>query len=84
MFDKGKLRLFWHLIKMDSNSKPRQVWERRAEEPGGRGRPRIQLEEYVGMQAWKKREESAGSDQTGEEQESVPDVADATRRLKGR
>jgi len=62
MFDKGKLRLFWHLIRMDSNSKSRQVRERRAEGPGGRERPRIQLEEHVGMLAWKKREEFAGSD----------------------
>ena len=53
MVDKGELRLFWHLIRMDSNSKPRQVWERRAEVPRGRGKPRIQLEEHMGMLAWK-------------------------------
>jgi hypothetical protein len=38
---------------MDINSKPRQVWERRAEGPRGRGKPRIQLEEHMGMLAWK-------------------------------
>jgi len=59
MVDKEEVRLFWHLIRMDSHSKPRQVWERRAEGPRGRGRPRIQLEEHMGMLAWKKREEFA-------------------------
>jgi hypothetical protein len=54
MVDKEELRLFWHLIRMDSNSKPRQVWETRAEESPGRGRPRIQLQEHMGMLAWKK------------------------------
>jgi len=53
MVDKGELRLFWHLIRMDSNSKPRQVWER-TEGLRGKRRPRIQLQEHMGMLAWKK------------------------------
>jgi len=47
---------------MDSNSKTRQVWERRTEEPRGGERPRIKMEEHMGMLAWTKGKEFSGSD----------------------
>jgi hypothetical protein len=47
MVDKRELRWFGHLIKMDSNKKPRQVWDARFEGTWGRGRPKIEWEELV-------------------------------------
>jgi len=47
MVDKRELRWFGHLIRMDSNKKPRQVWDARVQGMWGRGRPRIKWEELV-------------------------------------
>ena len=47
MVDKRELRWFGHLIRMDSNKKPWQVWDARVEGTWGRGRPRIEWEELV-------------------------------------
>ena len=47
MVDRMELRCFGHVIKMDSNRKPGQVWETRAEGSRRRGRPRIGWEGHV-------------------------------------
>jgi len=40
-------RCFGHQIKIDSNRKPRQVWETRVEGMEGRVRQRIEREEHT-------------------------------------
>jgi hypothetical protein len=55
MVEKSELRLFGNLMRMDSNSKPRQVQGIRDERPRGKERPRIQLEDHMGTLAWKTR-----------------------------
>jgi hypothetical protein len=47
MVDKRELRWFGHLIRMDSDKKPWQVWDARFEGTWRRGRPRIEWEELV-------------------------------------
>jgi hypothetical protein len=41
------LRWFGHLSRMDSNMKPRQVWETRVKGTQGRGRPSIEWEQHM-------------------------------------
>jgi hypothetical protein len=45
MVDKRELRWFGQLIRMDSNRKPRQVWETKVEGMRRRGRPGMEWEE---------------------------------------
>ena len=41
------LRWFGHINRMDESRKPKQVWEARGEGSRGRGRPRIEWNNYV-------------------------------------
>jgi len=70
MLDRRGLRWFRQLIKMDSNRKPRQVWETRVE---GRGKDRIEWQEHLGKKLTRKQRE----DIAGEGQEDVPVQPDA-------
>jgi hypothetical protein len=45
MDDREEMRWFGHLIRMDNNRKPRDLWERRGEGRRGRGRVRVEWEE---------------------------------------
>jgi hypothetical protein len=47
MVDRKELREFGHLIRMDNNRKPRDLWERGVEGMRGRGRVRVEWEEHL-------------------------------------
>lgn len=76
MVDKRELRRFGHIIGWIAIG-DLDEYGKRVEMARGRGRPRREREEHM-RKMTKKSEELTRGDETGEDQEGVPDLTDAT------